>query len=547
MRKRAGIAAVVSLATIVVAAACTHSVADQPTPRAPSPSPKPSESKKSGLCQPFPDRLIDDFLAAYNSRNLEALQDLVVAAPVTDIVASAYAGDRSFDDVADWARVGWEAGDRMHSEGYGAFFPTKSGFQMFVTRASDRMRADGIERVATTLNADTNGCTISSLASAGPVQAKGDPCAFYEAFRDVPDVASAEPRACRDGSADHARTGHVAVMADGRALIWGGDRGGNFTFGDTVMDGLSFEAGSGRATRIAPPELPNFRPEVGAWTGAELIVIGSKIRGYAVVGAAYAPATGAWRRIDWPFERAGGFEGAWTGRELLLWGGPYNSEHPRRRGLAYNPTTDEWRKTSPAPRSGRWSHSVVWTGVELIVLGGGNATRDLEGGFAYNPSTDTWRELDPGPLSPRQSLPLAWTGREVIVWGGSSVSRSVATGAAYDPAADSWRRLPKSPLRGRHHHSAVWTGSEVIVFGGYNYHRSFAGGAAYDPLRNSWRKLPRAPIKPRFDHSAIWTGAEMLVFGGTWAFGHIALGDGALYDPVSNRWTRVVPRPGPTD
>ena len=486
MRKRAHNATALGLAMIVLAAACTQSVADQPSSRAVDPSPQPSKSRESRLCQPFPDRLIDEFFDAYNGRDLEALQDLVVASRIKDIVAGAYDGGRSFHDVAEWARVAWEAGDRMQDVGYGAFYPTKSGFQMFVTRVSDRLRAAGIGRVATTLNADTDGCAITSLASAGPVQARGEPCAFYEAFRGVPDVASAEPRPCRDGSGDLARTGHVAVMADDRVLIWGGNRGGHFTFGDMAMDGLSFDIDSGRFTRIAPPALPSFRPDVGAWTGTELIVIGSKARpDYGVIAAGYAPATHSWRRIAFPFERSGGFEGAWTGHELVLWGGPHNSEHPIRRGLAFNPATDEWRKTSPVPGSGPWSHAAVWTGAELIVLGGGNATRDLEGGFTYNPSTDTWRKLAPGPLSPRQWLPLVWTGREVIVWGGSSVSRSVANGAAYDPATDSWRKLPKSPLRGRHYHSAVWTGSEVIVFGGYDYHRSFADGAAYDPLRNS--------------------------------------------------------------
>ncbi len=535
----------VVLTTTVLAAACTGNVGNQPTVSRPgSPSPSLSPPKESRHCQPFPDRLIDEFLAAYNGRDLEGLQSLVTAPEIVDVVAAAYTGGSSFEGVTEWARASWDANDRIDNSGY-AFHPSKNRFQMLVTRASAVLRADGIERVSTALDAISDGCTITSLASSGPVQSKHDPCAFYDAFRSVADIASDRPRACADGSGDHARTGSIAVLGNGRILIWGGQRGGHFTYGDVAMDGLSFDSVTGRWTRIPPPHSPAFRPEGGTWTGRELIVLGSKSRpDYRVMAAAYDPHTRAWRTIKFPYRRDSGFETAWTGRELLLWGGPSHSEHPSRRGLLYNPVTDAWRKTSPAPVSARWSHAAVWTGTELIVWGGGNAHVELADGAAYNPVTDAWRELAPAPLSARQWLPLVWTGREVIVWGGSSISRSVADGAAYDPATDSWRNLSKSPLRGRHYHSAVWTGSEMIVFGGYSYHRSFADGAAYDPARDRWRRLPRPSIKPRFEHSAIWTGNEMIVFGGTWDFGHIGLGDGAAYDPISNSWRRLVPAVG---
>ena len=547
MSRRISISAL-GLAVLVAIGACAGGEADPRDPdRTPKvvASPQPSPTAR-GLCQPFPDRLIDDLLSAYNGRNLEGLETLVKASDVVDIVAAAYADESSFDDVETWAQANWDVGDRMKNVGYGAFHPTKEGFQMMLTRSSAMLRQHGIARVSVALNAISAGCTIESLETSGPVQAEGEPCAFYDAFEHVSDISSTEPRECVDGSADHARSDAIATAAGERIVVWGGHRGGHFTFGDIAMDGLSFDPASRRWMSIEPPDLPAFRPEVGVWTGTEVIVIGgASRRPYRVLGAAYDPRARSWRPIDVPM-RWGGFEGAWTGRELLLWGGPSQSEDPRRDGFLYDPAADTWRKTSPAPISGRWSHSVVWTGSELIVWGGGNARSDLAEGAAYNPATDAWRRLPPAPLSPRQWMPLTWTGNEVIVWGGSSVSRNVANGAAYSPATNAWRKLPPAPLRGRHYHSAVWTGSEMIVFGGYNYRRSFADGAAYDPVRDNWRKLPRAPIKPRFVHAAVWTGDRMFIFGGTWDFGHIALGDGALYDPVSDTWRRVVPRVGTT-
>jgi hypothetical protein len=532
------------LAAMVLLVACIENATERPAanPRTPS----PTASKKQGLCQPFPDRLIDDFVAAYNGRDLDGLKSLVTASQIKDLVAGGYDGtSSSFVGVDEWAETNWDAGDRIKVTGYSAFSPTKRGFQMQMSRASKALRDSGIERVSTTLDAISDGCQITSLADSGPVQAKGDPCAFYATYRTVDDVASDEPGSCVDGSGDYARTGPSALFTGERMLVWGGDRGGLFTYADIAMDGLSFDPASGRWRRIRSAPLSELRPEMSAWTGTEMIVFGSKTRpNYNVLGAAYRPGDRLWTAIEFPYKEWSGFKGVWTGRELVLWGGPDHSRRPRRRGAAYDPATGTWRRTSPAPIGGRWWHAATWTGSEMIVWGGSDAGSDLADGAAYDPVNDSWRKISPAPISARQWMSITWTGTEVIVWGGSSFSTNRADGAAYNPATDSWRTLAGSPLRGRHYHSAVWSGKEMIIFGGYNYRRSFADGAAYDPATDIWRKLARAPIKRRFNHTAIWTGEEMIVFGGSWDFGHIALGDGATYDPTADRWRRVVPDVG---
>jgi len=535
----------VAVAVLLMASACTP----EPTNRADSarstPSPTVSRGGEEGLCQPFPDRLIDDFLASYNGRDLPALEELVVVPQIKDLVAAAYAGEGDFDDVGDWASAGWDVNDRLQSSGYSAFHPSRMGFQMLLTRKSDSLRAVGIERVSTTLNADTDGCAITSLESAGPVQAMKRPCAFYSEFSDVAEVARAVPRGCSDGSGAFARSNPSIAVVDGRVAIWGGDRGGYFKFGDVAIDGLLLDPLSAQSSVInAPPDSPPFRPATAAWSGEKLIAIGNKSRpNYEVVAAGYDLRTGRWDEIAFPYEEWSGFQGVWTGHEIIIWGGPDHSSRPYRRGVAYAPSTDTWRRTSPAPIAGRWSHATVWTGSEMIVWGGSNANSDLGDGAAYDPATDEWRKLAPAPLSPRQWLPLTWTGSEMVVWGGSSHSKNRADGAAYDPATDSWRRLAPSPLKGRYYHSATWTGEEVIVFGGYNYRRSFADGAAYNPLTDRWRRLPTAPIRPRFLHAATSVGGDVFIFGGIRQFGHIAHGDGATYDSDSGRWRRIVPKP----
>jgi hypothetical protein len=479
--------AVLGALAAVLLSACSSESA--PPSRSAAPDPSSTPHRQQALCQPFPDRLIDDFIAAYNGRDLEGLQTMSGGKPIEDMVAAAYSGTSVFANITQWAKAGWDAKDRMNLVGY-SHHPTKRGFfQMNVTRRSSVLRGHGIVAVSTTFDAVSAGCSITSLEVSGIVQARREPCAFYEEFAAIRDVAANEPGGCFEGSSDHARTNHAAVWTGDRALMWGGDRGGLFEFGDAIRGGLSLDPRSRRWQRIPELELPTFTPQVSAWTGREMIVLGSKTRGIGVVAAAYSPIRRAWRTIDFPYRGWAGFEGVWTGSRLMLWGGGQNhSSRFSRRGAVYDPATDAWRNTSPAPIKGRDSHAAAWTGSEVIVWGGSNADSDLADGAAYNPSTDTWRQIAPAPLSPRQWFPGVWTGREVIVWGGSSFSRNRADGAAYDPIAD------------------------------------------------SWRMIGRAPIEPRCCHTALWTGDSMFVFGGTDELGHMALGDGAIYQPGADRW-----------
>lgn len=504
-------------------------------------TPSPTATPHKRLCEPFPDRLIDEFIAAYNERDLEALESLVSVSSIEDAAAGAYVGDARFAGVADWAQAGWDEDERMNLTGY-LVHPKKPTLGMSVVRRSSKLAARGIESIVTTFDAVRSGCSLVSLELSGPVQSKHRPCAFYEEFAEIDDVQASEPQPCRDGSGDYARTHNVLAWTGDRALIWGGDRGGPFTYPDTVRGGLSFDPISKRWTPFPSPKLPDLHAQAGFWTGQEMIVFGSRVRGKPStwVGA-FDPISKTWRAIDFPWKSWSGYEGVWTGHELILWGGANNFERPRRRGAIYNPATDTWRETSPAPGSGRGEHGAIWTGSEMVVWGGSNNKTDLVTGLAYNPVTDAWRKTAPAPLSARVWLPLVWTGQEMIAWGGSSYSRNRADGAAYDPALDSWRKLPPAPLSARHYHSMTWTGSEVIVFGGYDYHRSFRDGAAYNPATNSWRRIPRAPISQRCCHTATWTGETMIVYGGSRDLGDMALGDGGLYNPTTDRWRRVVP------
>ena len=88
-----------------------------------------------------------------------------------------------------------------------------------------------------------------------------------------------------------------------------------------------------------------------------------------------SPARGAWRPIAAPpIAPAGGVAVAWTGRQLVVWGGQAPGGHqPASTGAVYDPTADRWEELPPEPSAGRFGATAVWTGREVLFWGGHGA------------------------------------------------------------------------------------------------------------------------------------------------------------------------------
>lgn len=113
-----------------------------------------------------------------------------------------------------------------------------------------------------------------------------------------------------------------------------------------------------------------------------------------------------------------------------------------------------------------------------------------------------WSPLPTSPLSPRALVTMVWTGSEVIVVGGTSSdcqalqtgcepSPALADGAAYNPATRRWRTIAHAP---------AGVGGEGIVIGDSVF---VQGGSArgltlleYEIARNEWREHPGPPTEP---------------------------------------------------
>ena len=108
---------------------------------------------------------------------------------------------------------------------------------------------------------------------------------------------------------------------------------------------------------------------------------------------------------------------------MIIWGGESNRA-VFADGALYDPVSDSWQpvSTTGAP-DGRREHNAVWTGTEMIVLNGMNASGTLSSGGAYSQLSDEWRQFTNGGNPPaRQGAVVGWTGLDLLVFGGQNDS-----------------------------------------------------------------------------------------------------------------------------
>ena len=270
-------------------------------------------------------------------------------------------------------------------------------------------------------------------------------------------------------------------------------------------------------------------------------------------GGIYYPGSKRWYSLP-PTEQVGRFNHStvWTGQEMIVWGGKGDlSSEVIGDGWIYDYKHEDWlvvtAEGAPAARAG---HSAVWTGKQMIIWGGEGVDGFLGDGAMYDPKADKWTPLPTlDAPSARGYHSVVWTGKKMIVWGGLDNDGALDSGAVFDPKAGTWTEMaPNELIYARVSHTAVWTGKQMIVWGGRGDDEEFFGdGAIYDLNKDTWLPLAADKAAPsqRELHTATWTGKEMIVFGGQNADG--MLDDGAIYSPKTGRWTklRMKVSPGP--
>lgn len=190
-------------------------------------------------------------------------------------------------------------------------------------------------------------------------------------------------------------------------------------------------------------------------------------------------------------DERGGAKAVWSGSEVLFWD-VGTADASTSATLAFEPESGTWRRLDDALHEPTCCATWAWTGHELVVFGGGE--RDAPStvqGFALDPASGTWRRIADAPVGVNVANAV-WTGEEVVVVGSELDNRNIAEtrtaiAIAYRPDADTWRHLPDPPISPQAS-EVVWFQGGVIAWD-YN-----ADSAEYLPAQDRWQGLGRLPL-----------------------------------------------------
>lgn len=349
----------------------------------------------------------------------------------------------------------------------------------------------------------------------------------------------------------------------GREANSGAGHGGQEPFGtcDPCTQQSSASAlAQGHWTNLPPAPIAPRIDEAAVWTGRELVIWGGA-GAYGDVtfgnGAAYDPATRRWHRLPpSPLGPRWGVSAVWTGTDVFIWGGVGAgadwSGTQYRDGALYDPATMRWTVVPATPTGPGEGATALWTGHDVIVLGGrGAGTLGWRGalsvgGAAYDPVTGRWHTLPPFPRVAGEQGVLAlasgWNGRAVVATAVLATVRSTALSARWAPGGSRWIPVATPPSLARAvSTTAVWTGRRFaflantcpISVGDLACIDHLTGGATtFNPNNGSTTALPRSTaLALKAPGVAKWTGRAILAVPGT--------GKGAAYDPATRRWRRL--------
>lgn len=210
---------------------------------------------------------------------------------------------------------------------------------------------------------------------------------------------------------------------------------------------------------------------------------------------------------------------AWTGKEVVVWGGeasPIGSGgEPLSDGAAYDPAAATWRPMASAPLPASADRPVAGATDEGVVVARGAAVA------LWDAASDTWQRLPdaPAPVS------------DLV--GAGDVALSASAGALLNLATGDWEALPPAPVT-FDQEAAAWTGEELVVVGGVGGDRP-AAAFVLDLESRTWREAGSPPDWLNVDVGVTWDG-ERVVIADVYM-------NAAVYTPASDTWEDLPPVP----
>jgi hypothetical protein len=241
----------------------------------------------------------------------------------------------------------------------------------------------------------------------------------------------------------------------------------------------------------------------------------------------------------------------WTGRRLFAFGG---------RGALFDPASDRWSRSRPAPLD-RLSQPVAVRDGRMVILAG-LALGRLEAA-AYRPATNTWARIDP-PAPPShlpQSLSMVTTDDGVLLWslwaGGHGHFPGYGSGVDVYRLGRSgtWANVTGAWPQSQTVNDPVFTGRKVLlppgqIWCGLCPHPAPFGSHGYivDPRTLHRTPIPHGPLDD-LGPQILWTGSVEISLNATGeTIGpsvRVLPGDTAFWNPRTRRWRRGPRAPRP--
>ncbi len=243
--------------------------------------------------------------------------------------------------------------------------------------------------------------------------------------------------------------------------------------------------------------------------------------------------------------------GIWTGDEVLIVGGsdarpcPPNAScelpeiPPLADGAAVNTRTGTWRTIRPAPVPFEWAESAFADSTAYLwIPGTPGRPRAARAFLAYHVDEDVWEQLPSQKLTSEYRIVQA--GQHIAAYSDGD-GKGPQPDLLFDTRTKAWQQLPADPFPTSAGRVIAWSGRELILFD-------------YEPVPNPGSDTPFLPRLAALDLTTrTWrtVGHAGNLQAGPWA----PLGDGRLVNPTlggadggeTNNWGRTYPYGGVLD
>lgn len=252
------------------------------------------------------------------------------------------------------------------------------------------------------------------------------------------------------------RSRYALALADGALIVWGGWTEEQGPVGDGAILDLKQPA-AWRPISMAGAPGRRILPVV-AWTGQWLVIWGGGDARDAgaplqplMSGGRYDPKADRWQPTSLMNAPAGRFKpvSVWTGRQLLVLGGGAGLMGGAARGATqaglYDPETNRWTPVSGVPADlpeASWIRTFVDPHGHVLLL----STFGPMKLYFLDPARPELQEVDfPFLLSDRVAGGIAWSGKRLFLWGGGTAVRHRPGEAPQPPTpkSDTWVYEPR--------------------------------------------------------------------------------------------------------